>query len=166
MKRRSLRSLALVVLTVAALVSFNAGAAHAAKPTVETVPFNFTQIVPAGALCSFDVVFTGTGTITMTTYYDNSGAPVRQSIHGALLHTLSGPAGSLSTNGPAPVHIDLITGTSTDTGNEYHFNLAGHGVVLAATGRLVVDSSGNIILQTGYTVSPDRIAALCAVLGP
>jgi hypothetical protein len=39
-------------------------------------------------------------------------------------------------------------------------------VVFAATGRLVVDSSGNVILQTGITVYPDRIAALCAVLGP
>jgi hypothetical protein len=62
--------------------------------------------------------------------------------------------------------VDLITGTTTDTGNEYHFNLAGHGVVLAGTGRLAFDSNGNVIVQTGYEVSPDRVAALCAALGP
>ncbi|HEX6507654.1 MAG TPA: hypothetical protein VF221_08490 [Chloroflexota bacterium] len=163
MKRLS-RILPLVVVT--ALFSLHPGAAHAMTPTVETVQVNTSDLIPAGSLCNFDLTFTGTGTVTMTTYYDNRGTPTRQSIHGALLHTLSGPAGSLSTNGPAPVHIDLITGTSTDTGNEYHFNLAGHGVVLAGTGRLVVDSGGNVILQTGYTVSPYRIPALCAVLGP
>jgi hypothetical protein len=163
MKRRAL---VLVTLVAAGLVSLYPDGAHAASPSVETVSVNTTDVVPAGGLCDFDLTFTGTGTITVTTYYDNTGTPVRQSIHGALLHTLSGPAGSLTSNGPAPVHIDLTSGTATDTGNEYHFNLAGHGVVLAGTGRLVFDSSGTPILQTGYTIDPDRIAALCAALGP
>jgi hypothetical protein len=163
MKRRSLT---FPVLAAAALVSFRAGAAHAASPTVQTMQVNYSQSVPAGTLCAFDLTFTGAGTVKLTTYFDTSGAPIRETIQGALFHTLSGPAGTLSTNGPAPVHIDLIAGTSTDTGSQYHFNLVGRGVVLAATGRLVVDSSGNEILQTGYSVSPDRLPALCAVLGP
>lgn len=163
MKRRALL---LVALAAAALISLHPGAALAAPPSVETVSVTTSDVVPAGSLCDFDLTFTGTGTITMTTYYDDTGTPVRQSIHGALLHTLSGPGGTLSSNGPAPVHIDLRTGTTADTGNEYHFNLAGHGVVLAGTGRLVFDSSGNPSVQTGYTVTPDRIAALCAALGP
>jgi len=160
-------SLVLIMLAGAGLAFVRPGAAFAAEPTVQTIPVQTSDVVPAGSLCSFALTFTGTGTVTMTTYYDTNGSPIRQSIHGALLHTLSGPAGSLTSNGPAPVHIDLNTGTSTDTGNEYHFNLVGHGVVLAGTGRLVLDiSSGNLILQTGYTVSPDRIPALCAALGP
>src|SRR3954453_20455066 len=104
----NLRATILPVLALTALVSLRPGAAHAAAPTVETVQVNTSDPVPAGRLCDFDLTFTGTGTVTVTTYYDNTGTPVRQSIHGALLHTLSGPAGSLSTKGPAPVHIDLI----------------------------------------------------------
>src|SRR5947209_5971806 len=144
MKRRAL---VLVMVAAAGLISVRPGAAHAASPSVETVSVNTSDVVPAGSLCDFDLTFTGTGTITMTTYYDNTGTRVRQSIHGALTHTLSGPTGSLTSNGPAPVHVDLTTGTATDTGNEYHFNLAGHGVVLAGTGRLVFDSRENPILQ-------------------
>ena len=158
-------ALALIVLATAGLLTLRPNVAHAAQPAVETIPVQTSDVIPAGSLCDFDVTFTGTGTVTMTTYYDNNGTPVRQSVHGALVHTLSGPVGSLTSNGPAPVHIDLSTGTSTDTGNEYHFNLSGHGVVLAGTGRLVFDSDGNPTLQTGYTVNPDRISALCAVLG-
>lgn len=163
MKRRAL---GLVMLTVAGFISLSPRAAFAAPPSVETVSINTSDVVPAGSLCRFDLTFTGTGTITITTFYDSTGTPVRQSIHGALIHTLSGPAGTLSTTGPAPVHIDLATGTVADTGNEYHFNLAGHGVVLAGTGRLVFDNNGNPIVQTGYTVDPDRIEALCGELGP
>ena len=159
-------ALVLAMLAAAGLGFPRPGTAFAATPTVETVSVNTFDLVPAGSLCSFDLTFTGTGTVTVTTYYDNNGVPIRQSIHGALFHTLSGPTGSLTSNGPAPVHIDLTTGTATDTGNEYHFQLVGQGVVLAGTGRLVFDSSGNPILQTGYTVDPDRIAALCAALGP
>ena len=159
-------ALVLAMLAVTSLVFLRPGTALAATPTVNTLSVDTSDLVPAGSLCSFDLTFTGTGTVTVTTYYDNDGTPVRQSIHGALLHTLSGPGGTVTSNGPAPVHIDLTSGTAADTGNEYHFNLAGQGVVLAGTGRLVFDSSGNPILQTGYTIDPDRVAALCAALGP
>lgn len=163
MKRRIL---ALAMLAAAGLTSLRPVDVLAASPSVQTMMVQTSDVVPAGSLCAFDLTFTGTGTITVTTFFDNAGTPIRQSIHGALVHTLSGPDGTLSTSGPAPVHIDLTTGTATDTGNEYHFDLAGHGVVLAGTGRLVFDSSGNPVLQTGYTVDPERINALCALLGP
>ena len=41
----------------------------------------------ADSPCPFDVVFTGTGTVRVTTFYDGSGAPIRETVHGALTHT-------------------------------------------------------------------------------
>lgn len=157
--------LTFTILIAAGVASLYPRVAHAAPPTVESMPVNTSDPIPAGSLCDFDLTFTGTGTVTVTTFYDSNGTPIRKSVHGALIHTLSGPGGTLSTNGPAPVHMDLTTGVATDTGNEYHFNLAGSGVVLAGTGRLGIDSNENVVEQTGYTVAPDRIAALCAALG-
>src|SRR5690349_24307902 len=117
--------LIVTILAAAGIATFHPTAVHAAPPTMQTELVNTSDLLPAGSLCDFDVTFTGIGTVTVTTFYDAGGNPIRQTIHGALLHTLLGPGRTLSTNGPAPVHIDLITGTSTDTGNEYHFNLAG-----------------------------------------
>jgi hypothetical protein len=42
----------------------------------------------ANSPCPFDITFTCTGEVTITTYYDNTGTPIRQSIHGALVHTI------------------------------------------------------------------------------
>jgi hypothetical protein len=57
--------------------------------------------------CPFDIVFTGTGTVKVTTFYDDSGTPVRQTVHGALTHTIGSAWHTLVSNGPAPVHVDL-----------------------------------------------------------
>ncbi len=70
-----------VVVALAALVPLTASAQ---PPTVELVPVNDVQVFAgADSPCPFDVTFTGTGTIKLTTYYDNNGTPIRQSIHGA-----------------------------------------------------------------------------------
>src|SRR5262249_48223180 len=92
-------------------------AANAQQPTVELVPVNDVEFLTgADSPCPFDVTFTGTGTVERTTFYDNQGNPIRQSIHGALTHTISSAWHTLVSNGPAPVHIDLTTGQMVDTG--------------------------------------------------
>jgi hypothetical protein len=97
---------------------------------------------------------------------DQNGVPTSQFADGALLHTLSSAWKSISTNGPAPVHVDLATGQQTTTGNEFHFTLAGAGVVLAGAGQLVVDGQDVEVSYLGLNVPADRIPALCAALGP
>ena len=66
----------------------------------------------------------------MTTFADG-----RQIDQGILQHTISGPGGTLSSIGPAAVHIDLVTGVSTDTGMEFSFHVLGQGVVFAQAGN-------------------------------
>ena len=113
----------LIVATVAAVALVVPLTASAQQPTVELVPINDVQILSgADSPCPFDVTFTGTGTVALTTFYDNDGNPIRQSVHGALTHTISSAWHTLVSNGPAPVHIDLATGQMVDTGMEFAFH--------------------------------------------
>jgi hypothetical protein len=164
MKILRLSLIGLALVAIAALLPIRA---LADQPTVQTMTVNTSQLIPANTgLCPFDLTFTGTGTIRITTHVDANGTPTSQVADGALLHTLSSAWASLSANGPAPVHIDLTTGQQAITGNEFHFTLAGAGVVLAGAGRLVLDSQNVQISYTGLNVPADRIGALCTALGP
>jgi hypothetical protein len=109
------------VIAVAVAFPLTAGAT---QPASVQVPTNDVEVfVGADSPCPFDITFTGTGTVTMTTFYDNAGTPVRQSIHGALMHTISSAFHTLVSNGPAPVHVDLATGQMVITGKEFAFHV-------------------------------------------
>jgi len=140
-------------------------AASATAPTVELVPVN--DVIPlsgADSPCPFDLVFTSTGTVKMTTFYDASGAPVRQTVHGALTHTIGSAWHTLVSNGPAPVHVDLATGNMVDTGKEFAFHVPGDGVVFGQDGRLTFAADGTELAFDGRSVLD--VAALCAALAP
>jgi hypothetical protein len=139
--------------------------ASAQPPTVETLQVDDVQVLTGpDSPCPFDVTFTGTGTVQRTTYYDNDGTPIRQSIHGALTHTIFSAWHTLVTNGPAPVHIDLATGQMVDTGKELAFHVPGDAIVLGQSGRLVLAADGSELSFVGHSVLD--AAALCAALAP
>ena len=70
-----------MVVAAAFVAAAFPAAAAAREPTVELVPVNdVTVFSGADSPCPFDVVFTGTGTVKLTTFYDNSGTPIRQSV--------------------------------------------------------------------------------------
>jgi hypothetical protein len=157
------RFLILSVL-LAAAATFPAAAA-AQQPTVELIPVNDVQVLSgADSPCPFDITFTGTGTITRTTYYDNNGTPIRQSIHGALTHTLFSAWHTLVSNGPAPVHVDLASGEMVDTGMEFAFHVPGAGIVLAQAGQLTLAADFSELDFVGMSVL--NAEALCAALAP
>jgi hypothetical protein len=139
-----------------------ANAASATPPTTEEMPADYSEtFTGADSPCGFDITFSGAGTVRVSTYYDNTGTPTRQSIHGSLAHTLSSAWHTLSSKGPAPVHIDLTAGISVDTGKEFAFHIPGSGVVWAQSGRFVFGDIG-LISYTGLN-SLDT-TALCAAL--
>src|SRR3954452_978015 len=77
------------VAALATLAGFFPPPAAAQSPTIQVIPVNDVQVFTAtDSPCSFDITFTGTGTIALTSYYDQSGAPLRQAVHGALTHTI------------------------------------------------------------------------------
>jgi hypothetical protein len=153
---------AAAVTAVAAALPLAAGAA---QPTSVQVPVDDVEVFAgADSPCPFDVTFTGTGTVTMTTFYDNAGAPVRQSVHGALTHTISSAFHTLFSNGPAPVHVDLVSGQMVVTGKEFAFHVPGDGIVFGQSGRLVLAADGSQLSFNGNSVV--AVEALCTALAP
>jgi hypothetical protein len=155
--------LAALIALLTALFPSNAAAM---PPTRVQMPVSTVQDLPPGSLCPFDLTFTGTGTITLTTYYDNAGNPTSQTVHGALTHTISRVGGTttLTSNGPAPVHVDLVAGQMIETGMEFAFHVPGDGIVLGQAGRLVSTLDGTVLSFTGNSVTD--VSALCAALAP
>jgi len=157
------RRLFIPVLLLAALAV--PAVASATAPSVVTLPVD-DSIVFAGAdsPCGFDITFTSTGTVKVTTFFDNEGNPVRQTIHGSLTHTFFSAWHTLVSKGPAPVHIDLASGQMVDTGMEYRFHLPGDGVIFGQAGRLTLASDGSELSFVGMSVADTD--ALCAALAP
>lgn len=129
--------------------------ALADKPGVTTQPVDMSIPIPAGTLCGFDLAFTETGNLTVTTFSDGS-----QFFQGILQHTIIGPGGTLSSIGPAPVHFDVNTGVITDTGMQFSFHVPGDGVVFAQTGSLSFLPDGTVVAIGLNRFSP----VLCEVL--
>jgi len=161
MTRKLLIPIAVLAATAALVV---ANAASAATPTTVEMPGDYSQtFAGADSPCGFDITFTAAGTVAVTTYYDNGGAPIRASIHGSLTHTVSSAWHTLTSKGPAPVHFDLTTGLSVDTGKEFAFHIPGSGVVWAQNGRFVFGDIG-LVSYSGLNTL-DTIA-LCGALAP
>lgn len=155
----------LTLATGLAVVALVPVAATAQPPQVELVPVNDVQVFAgADSPCPFDITFTGTGTVKLTTFYDNDGTPVRQTVHGALTHTIFSAWHTLVSNGPAPVHIDLASGQMVDTGKEFAFHVPGDAIVFGQSGRLTLAADGTELAFSGHSVVDT--AALCAALAP
>src|SRR3954453_6759722 len=155
----------IVIVVAVAVAAFFPLTASAQRPAVEVVPVNDVQVFAgADSPCPFDITFTGTGTIRLTTYYDASGLPIRQSVHGSLVHTIFSAWHTLVSNGPAPVHIDLAGGQMIDTGKEFAFHVPGDGIVFGQSGRLVLAADGSQLSFAGNSVL--NTAALCQALSP
>src|SRR4051812_5780925 len=154
-----------IVVVAVAVAAFFPLTASAQQPAVEFVPVNDVQVFAgADSPCPFDITFTGTGTIRVTTYYDASGLPIRRSVHGSLVHTIFSAWHTLVSNGPAPVHIDFAGGQMIDTGKEFAFHVPGDGIVFGQSGRLVLAADGSQVSFAGNTVVDT--AALCSALAP
>ena len=134
----------------------------AAAPTTVQMPGDYSQSFSGpDSPCGFDITFSAAGTVTVTTYYDNAGLPIRESVHGSLSHTVSSAWHALFSKGPAPVHIDLTAGLAVDTGKEFAFHIPGSGVVWAQNGRFVFGDIG-LISYTGLNTLDT--SALCTAL--
>ena len=156
-------SFTIAILTAAAALLL-ANAASATTPTAAQMPGDYSQTFSgADSACGFDITFSAAGTVNVTTYNDNAGLPVRESIHGSLAHTVSSVWHSLSSKGPAPVHIDLTASLAIDTGKEFSFHVPGAGVVWVQNGRFVFGDIG-LISYTGLN-SLDT-TTFCAALAP
>ena len=159
----SVRLIVIGMSVAAALVFLQTAAAQ--PPTVQSVQVNEVEVFAGSdSPCPFDITFTGTGTVELTTFYDNSGNPIRQTVHGALTHTIFSAWHTLVSNGPAPVSADLTSGQLVTTGKEFAFHVPGDGIVFGQSGRLISAADGSELSFNGRSVVDT--AGLCAALAP
>ena len=149
-RRRTGWRLACVAASAAAVVLTLVSSATASAPT--SVSESFHRSIPNFISCpgfavrgEFDV------SRTVTTFYDETGAPVRQVTHvhftGTLTSSLSGKA--IDDAGNQIVSTDLTDGTSAVIGRVRVVTIPGEGEIFAQVGRLVRDGAGNLIFSAG-----------------
>ena len=158
-----------VVTAAAAVVLAIASTAAATAPT--SIDESFHRAIPNLVACpgftvrgEFDV------SRTVTTFYDNDSAIVRQVTHvhftGELINTATGK--SIPDEGNQIVINDRTDGTTATVGRVRVVTVPHEGEILAQVGRVVRDASGNVIFIAGQqdfqTLSFDEFCAHMASL--
>jgi hypothetical protein len=145
-----------------------AGSASATVPA--TGRFTFTDsFIDDGVsgICGFPVLSTGTDTGTFQTFFDSSGTPVliRLEIHSRGSFSANGI--TIPTASAGMFTMNLINGTTTDTGLDIRVTIPGVGNLYLDRGHLIFDSSGNLTFEAGPHPSlHGDIPGLCAALTP
>jgi hypothetical protein len=138
-----------------------------------------TRTIPAGGLCSFDIVVHSEGRQRTTTYTNPDGSLDHFAIH--LAHwktTISNPANgaSIGTVLGGPVVVEALpdgTALVRIPGNDGHFVVKGQGPVYTDNGLLVYIAPDTVnwteqieVLHVsgGYRTTEDFVAAICGVI--
>jgi hypothetical protein len=104
---------------------------------------------------------------TTTTFYEQSGQPIRTVQHVRADGTLSNPltGKSLSDSGVFKVTVDLLTGERTIDGRVSKATSPGVGVVYQSVGRLVLEPDGTVSFEAGEHDDVDNdYGDLCSYL--
>jgi hypothetical protein len=102
----------------ALLFALAASPALAAKPDRQFIGGPFEFVLPS-EVCGFDVMLSSTTNNEYdTTFFDQSGAPVREIISGKLFVTLTNvdTGKSIDVNASGPAHSDLVAGENFSEG--------------------------------------------------
>ena len=100
------------------------------------------------------------------TYFDNDGNPIRVDIFVHYVGTLTNSRSSktLYDRGDVKNSIDPVNGTFTQTGGLRHTTVAGLGIVIQETGRIIQDDATGGILFVTPGMASDEALQLCAAL--
>ncbi len=118
--------------------------------------------------CDFPFLEEFEGTVTITTYFDNAGNPVKVKLHLPFHGTLTNEANgkSVSADQVLIVFQDLEAGTETLVGVRFRVTFPGLGAILLDVGRVVFDAEGNVIFEAGpHQIIHEDFEAFCAALG-
>ena len=89
-----------IAILTAGIALLLANTASATPPTTVQMPGDYSQSFSGpDSPCGFDITFSAAGAVTVTTYYDNAGLPIRESVHGSLSHTVSSAWQAAAWNG-------------------------------------------------------------------
>jgi hypothetical protein len=167
------------LLLVAALALMLSAQAAGSPPTRVEEDIDRTRTIPAGDLCTFDVVVHSEGRSRTTTYTNPDGSLDRFTIHLAHWKTsITNPANdaTISTVLAGPVIVELRpdgTALVRIPGNDGHFVVKGEGPVYTDNGLLVYIAPDVVNWQErlevlhasgGYRTTEDFVAAICGAL--
>jgi hypothetical protein len=161
----TMRSRALAGAALAAtFLLFSGQPAWATQPTVQSFESSGTN-VPLEDCGTFLVLATYTLDETITTYYDNSGQPIRAAIRFKLDAMLSNSvtlkkAYELESSA---VMADLLTDEARTVGLVLQIRVPGAGVVVLELGKVTIDASGAATVSGGLTVEQGG-SVLCSIL--
>lgn len=135
----------------------------------ETERFDFVDSGVASECDGFDIIANYTGTVTLTTFFNAQGDPVRVQFHGRARGTLRNlDTGYTVKDAPSIRNsfFDLVKGTATHVGVDFHITVPGAGVVVLQAGRIVFTGAPPPTFVAGPHLGPPAAsnAALCAAL--
>jgi hypothetical protein len=163
MRRRVQLALGLALIAMFALAS----PAPAAPP--ETTRDTFSGTAPFAECEGFDIIVNFTVTVQDTSFFDNSGALVRQQVHmrgtGELVNTVTGKTETGSS--PSMTIYDYRAGTFTAVGLTTHNNVPGEGIVALEAGKIVFagfDEFGAPIGEPIFVAGPHEEVDWCSIL--
>jgi hypothetical protein len=154
--------LALCVLLVAGLaVIAPAVAAPPERVVIEDI--HIEQVDSTS--CSFPFLEVFDGRVTITTFFDDQGNPIRIQFHLPFHGTLTNEATgeSVSADQVLQLTVDLEEGTESDVGLRFRVVFPGLGIVLLDAGKVVFDADGNVAFAAGpHQIVNEDFAEFCA----
>jgi hypothetical protein len=115
--------------------------------------------------CDFPFLEVFDGRVTITTFFDDEGNPIRDQVylpfHGTLTNEATGE--SVSADQVLQLTVDLEDGTESDVGLRFRVVFPGLGVVLLDAGKIVFDADGNVVFEAGpHQIVNEDFAEFCA----
>jgi hypothetical protein len=157
--------LMLVTLLVSAMAVGLVSPAAADEPEKITFSVEITQT--DNTSCDFPFLEEFEGRISITTFFDSEGNPIRVHLHLPFDGTLTNPATGTSVSATQDLIVveDLEVGTTTFVGVRFRVNFPGLGHVLLDVGKVVFDADGNVIFEAGpHQVINEDFEAFCEAL--
>lgn len=117
--------------------------------------------------CDFPFLEVFDGRVTITTFFDNEGNPIRVTFHLPFHGTLTNEATgeSVSADQVLQETDDLEEGTVSWLGLRFRVTFPGLGVVLLDAGKIVFAADGNVVFEAGpHQVVNGDFAGFCAAL--
>ena len=119
---------------------------------------------------AFQDIFAFTTTVHVLTFYDQTGAAVKQvfHVHRDSTDTNSATGKTLRSSADRIVAFDLVSGTTTIDGQNDNTTSPGQGVVVPDVGRVILAPDGTVVFEGGQ--HPNQVgepftgASYCAAL--
>src|SRR4051794_33355564 len=138
---------AFLFVALSAVVYGLAHVPHVQAAPPSNISFTFSDPAPAvAANCgSFNVMAQYQGSVSITTFFDSNGFPVRLQFHGQARGVIFNSVTGFTVKDAPSIRnsfVDLVMGTEANVGVDFHVTVPGAGVVILQAGRVVFNAGG------------------------